>query len=490
MPLRDWYCRNRRNWFAGLAVSVVTGTAPALASPGCDGVNSNFIQGSVTGGGASLTSIVTNFAAGDVVTITVTRAAAGSGTFRIYDSKGANLFVDTVKGATVVVAYSIKGTTDTKLTTEIISAGPQISISAVCRPGVAVSQALRAMQVQLTPQIAMTSGAAITGAIDAAIADAFSSSVLAPISGGPGAIRFNLQPAADDRERVPAAFEALNYVDRPGQRPPVRRPERDWSVWVDGRGTRWINDDGANEVRSTQINVTAGLSRKLGPDALVGLVMGYEDFRYDVASLDGNLKGHGWTVGAYGALRITPQMRVDGTLAWSKVNYDAVAGQSSNAINGTASGIFSGDRLLASTGLTGVYPSSGFILEPSARVYVLWERQAAWTDSIGIEQAAREFYIGRASVGGKLSYPLPATAGVSLTPYVGAYSDYRLSKDNAAPVDIVNLGVKDGLSGRIVTGFTLMSRQGATLALGAELGGLGLTNQSLWSASARGVVPF
>jgi hypothetical protein len=42
----------------------------------------------------------------------------------------------------------------------------------------------------------------------------------------------------------------------------------------------------------------------------------------------------------------------------------------------------------------------------------------------------------------------------------------------------------------VVTGFTLMSRQGATLAIGAELGGLGLTNQSLWSANARGVVPF
>jgi hypothetical protein len=46
------------------------------------------------------------------------------------------------------------------------------------------------------------------------------------------------------------------------------------------------------------------------------------------------------------------------------------------------------------------------------------------------------------------------------------------------------------LSGRIVTGFTFRSQQGATLAVGAELGGLGQTNQSLWTASARGVVPF
>jgi hypothetical protein len=488
MPLSHRFGRFRRKSSANAAVfiSMLVFAAPAAASIPCNSINSGFSSSANAG---TATSTFSTFDAGETITFTVTRAVAGQGSFRLSDGAGKVLISDPNGGTSTTYRYVVIGNADRSLEFRITSTGTNISlVSFSCVPSIPASARLRAMQVQLTPQVAMTSGAAITGAIDTAIADAFSSSALAPVSGGPGAVRFNLQPAADERERIPAAFDALNYVDRPGPR--ARRPERDWSVWVDGRGTRWVNDDGANEVRSTQINVTAGLSRKLGPDALVGLVMGYEDFRYDVASLDGNLKGHGWTVGAYGALRFSPQMRVDGTLAWSKVNYEAIAGISNTAINGTANGVFSGDRLLASTGLTGIYPSSGFILEPSARIYVLWERQAAWTDSLGVEQAERELYIGRASVGGKLSYPLPATAGVSLTPYVGAYSDYRLSKDNAAPVDIANLGVQDGLSGRIVTGFTFTSLRGATLAVGAELGGLGLTNQSLWSASVRGVLPF
>jgi hypothetical protein len=83
-----------------------------------------------------------------------------------------------------------------------------------------------------------------------------------------------------------------------------------------------------------------------------------------------------------------------------------------------------------------------------------------------------------------------ATADLSITPYAGIYSDYRFSKDDVAPVDIANLGIKDGLSGRVVSGFTVTNKLGAALTLSGELGGLGWTGQRLWSASARGVMPF
>jgi hypothetical protein len=379
---------------AAVCLSALTFVEPAAASTACNAINAGF---SLSANAGTATATFSPFDAGETITFTLTRAVAGQGSFRLSDGNGKVLISDPNGGTSTTYRYAVIGNADKSLEFRIVSTGTNISlVSFSCAPSIPASARLRAMQVQLTPQVAMTSGAAITGAIDTAIADAFSSSVLAPISGVPGVTRFNLQPAVDERERIPAAFDALNnYVDRPGQRAAVRRPGRDWSIWAEGRGTRWSHDEGANEVRSTQINVTAGLSRKLGSDALVGLVMGYEDFRYDVPSLDGNLKGHGWTLGAYGALRFSPQMRVDGTLAWSKVNYDATAGLSSTAINGTANGVFSGDRLLASTGVTGIYPSSGFILEPSARIYVLWEQQAAWTDSLSVEQAAREFTIGR-----------------------------------------------------------------------------------------------
>ena len=143
--------------------------------------------------------------------------------------------------------------------------------------------------------------------------------------------------------------------------------------------------------------MTAGLGRKLTPDFLIGLVTGYEHFKYDVASLAGTLKGEGGTVGGYAAWRFTRELRWDAALAWSDIAYDATAG--------TATGSFTGHRWLVSTGLTGSYNVAAYILEPSSKVYVLWERESEWTDSLGTLQPERNFSAGRVATGGKLIYP-------------------------------------------------------------------------------------
>jgi hypothetical protein len=112
------------------------------------------------------------------------------------------------------------------------------------------------------------------------------------------------------------------------------------------------------------------------------VVVGYENFKYDVASLAGTLKGNGETIGGYVARRFG-NLRFDAALGWSNVDYNATAG--------TAAGSFTGSRWLGSTGLTGDYKLDAYTIEPSAKVYVLWERQTAWTDSLGTAQDGRDF---------------------------------------------------------------------------------------------------
>jgi len=54
-----------------------------------------------------------------------------------------------------------------------------------------------------------------------------------------------------------------------------------------------------------------------------------------------------------------------------------------------------------------------------------------------------------------------------------------------------NLGIKDGgCRGAWCPGFTVTNKLGATLSFNGELGGLGWTDQRLWSANVRGVMPF
>lgn len=71
-------------------------------------------------------------------------------------------------------------------------------------------------------------------------------------------------------------------------------------------------------------------------------------------------------------------------------------------------------------------------IEPSARLYALWEREDAYTDTLGTQQAARNFSTGRASGGVKVAYPLAMAPGVRIAPYAGVYSDYYFNHDDAA----------------------------------------------------------
>jgi hypothetical protein len=214
---------------------------------------------------------------------------------------------------------------------------------------------------------------------------------------------------------------------------------------------------------------------------LVGLVTGYENFNFAQSSIAGKMAGDGGTIGAYAAWRLAPHWRLDGMLGWSDIAYNATAG--------TATGSFTGLRWLSSGGFTGSYAWGRAILEPSARVYALWEHEGAWTDSLGTAQDARSFSVGRVSLGDKLIYPW-AAGGMRIAPYIGLYGDWRFSTDNALPVAVPYVGIKDGWSARATAGVTMKpGAGGATVSLGGEVFGLG-AGYDVWSVNARVNWPF
>jgi outer membrane autotransporter protein len=236
-----------------------------------------------------------------------------------------------------------------------------------------------------------------------------------------------------------------------------------------------------------QVNVLGGLTRRLTPNFLVGVLGGYETFDYRSDSLQGRLKGDGWTVGSYLGWRISQNVRFDAAAAYSGIGYDGTAG--------TATGSFGGHRFLLSSGLTGTYERYGFRIEPSGRVYALWEREDAYTDSLGTQQADRKFSTGRASAGVKVAYPLAWMANAEIAPYAGLYGDYYFNTDSAgAPVvgpavPVPAIFVLDGWSARAVGGVTARFTGGAQISVGAERGGIG-GDFALWTYRARASIPF
>ncbi len=332
------------------------------------------------------------------------------------------------------------------------------------------------MQVLATKIQAQTSGQAISGAIGSAIGQGF--------AGGPFQVGVNgtaLSIAALGTAPTDTRMSLGAGLNGPRQAAP---PRSTWMPWVDVRGTGWDTDAEDADINGTQLNTLAGLTWRPAPDFIVGALAGYETFEFSSDLLTGQLDGTGWTVGGYLGWRMAPGLLLDLGGTRSDIDYDASAG--------VAAGSFTGERWLVSGGLTGTYRSSGFILEPSARVFALWESEDAYVDNLGTAQDARDFSTGRASTGLKVGYPLAWSHSVTVVPYAGAYADYYFSSDDAAALTTPGLLPEefvDGAAARIASGLVVTTKDAGRLALDGELGGLG-NDFETWTVRGSIATPF
>ncbi|WP_155413334.1 autotransporter outer membrane beta-barrel domain-containing protein, partial [Rhodopseudomonas palustris] len=536
---------------AATAVSVTSATSMTATTPahavGVVDVTVTTPGGSSTGAGlfsyivaattTTLSSSRNPSEAGQAVSFTATVTASGA------VPTGTVTFTD---GGVTIGSVALSGGTAT-LTTSSLTVGSHTIVAAFAANASFAASAsppllqavntpqdslkLRAMQILASKTVAQTSGAAISGAIDTAISEGFNDGgeLITPSgtglrlnftddlsqgragttasaiesrwpgsglrSDGPATPAIGLGigipgPAGRGRSRFDDTFAAIDRSSA-AKAPAKRLTEpKDWLMWaeVKGAGIGQWNATGATSVLSgNQVNALIGLTRKPSPDFLIGLLGGYETFDYRSDTLNGRLRGDGWTIGSYAAWRSAAGLRVDIAGAYSGIDYNGSAG--------SAAGKFQGQRWLLSGGLTGTTEAFGFAIEPSAKVYALWERQNAYVDSLGTPQAQREFFTGRASAGLKVSYPWLYSATLTLSPYAGVNADYYFLGDNAETITLAgatplaSVPLLDGWSARVTGGLAARFGNGAAVALGGEMGGLGGTVQ-IWTLRGRASVPF
>ena len=367
------------------------------------------------------------------------------------------------------------------------------------------SQHLRQMQVLGSQTAAQISGQAMVGATGDAIDAGFSDSVQAVTPNGSGFTYhfaadapsdprgastsdgvkdFVAAPDRNTKQLMDEEFAALGYagITKAPPKPPI--VQRDWLGWIDVRGISLNNNTPGADLSGNQLNVTAGLTRKLTPDFLIGGFAGYEHLDFNSDALNSRFKGDGWTAGGYLGWRLTPSLRFDMTLARSGIAY--------NDVSGMAAATFPGDRWMASGGVTGTYQLQALVLQPSAKVYALWEHDGGYTDSLGTAQPTNNFSTGRASAGTKASYPFEWTSAIALAPYAGVYGDYYFTGNNATVAGVPTPAVLlQGWSARLTAGLDMKFRNGGVISVGGELGGLGSnSNTNIWTYKARGSVPF
>jgi Bacterial Ig-like domain (group 3) len=479
-------------------------------------------------------------------TATVTSGVGTPGGTVTFNDGGAGLGSGTLAGgiATLTVTTLTRGSHSITAVyagnANFITSTSAALIQAVDTP--ADSLKLRALQLLATKAAAQNSGQAISSAVDAAIADGFNDGGQF-VTPGAGGMHFNFTADPDEQHtagregtisdrwngtfrsdgsngaglagqssashpvnayagnqpsRIGDVFASVDRNAMPGKAPARISEPKEWMLWADV-GTSGISHWGSSgnaliptgstaaTLYGSQVNALMGLTRKFGASFLLGVLGGYETFDYRSDGLAGRLKGEGWTAGSYLGWKVTPNIRFDAAAAYSGISYDGLAG--------AATGNFDGNRWLISSGLTGGYHFGVFDVEPSARVYALWEHENAYTDSLGTMQSDHAFFSGRASGGTKLIYPMAWTSTITLAPYVGLYGDYYFNGDDAAAVSITGAAplastpFLAGWSARATGGLAATLSGGATMTIGAELGGIGGTTQ-IWTFRGRGSLPF
>jgi len=477
----------------GAALFCLVSGGQAVASTGCTAVNAGTWNVTAVKPSASPLSQSDTFAVGDRLRFTISTSDSLSAHYTFSEALSAGAtgpdgpvtqldFTVTKAGVGRLLLVSTQDSAPITVTSASCTA---VSATNTNTNTSTDSQKLGTVQAIGSRMVGQASGAAITGAIDGAIADGFGGDTgMSPANaGGTETSTFNLGAGSGQMSRL-GGFASPSYVGA-SDRSIASVARRDWKSWASVRGSGWDQDDrNANTggIRGYQINATFGVGRLLMPGVLVGIVGGYENFSNDVQSENNRLKGDGWTAGGYFGWAFAQSLRFDVAGTWTGLAYDAAAG--------TAAGSFNANRWLASTGLTGTYRSNALVVEPSARLYTLWERQDAWTDSSGAAQAGRSFSVGRASTGAKLIYSMRVGAGTTLSPFVGLFADYRFSNDDAPPVNQPLLGSSNGWSARAATGVALTFNGGTRLSIDGELGGIGSGDPSIWTASGRGSIPF
>lgn len=422
---------------AGNQTITATDTVTASITGTSNGISNAISVGQKASTTTTLTSSLNPSSFGQAVTFTATvtgNAPTGSVTFIDGGTQLGTAALSAGKATFATYALSVGSHSITARYGS--DANNMASTSAVLTQTVNVAAAsvkLREMQVSTMPIVAQISGQAITTAASQAVAAGFSGNPNVLTPNGTGFIYYfngdpqgpnstaasdpdgvkNFLAAPDGRnKRFDDDFSALGYAG-PTKAPPLAPAQqpRQWLAWVDFQGTDYDRPTSGDDLKGTQVNVIAGLTYRVTPDFLVGVLGGFEYFDYSSLALTARLKGDGGTAGGYLGWRLTPQVLFDGMVGWTVLGANDTAG--------VAAGNFTGNRLLTSGRLTGTYPWEWFVLEPSAQVYALWEHDNPFTDSLGTQQPANDFSTGRASGGMKVIYPWAWSPAMNLAPYVG-----------------------------------------------------------------------
>lgn len=475
----------------GLAASAV----PALAAQSamCADINATFANISITQNqtGPSRNYPRSQYALGDVITITVTAIASTGGGNGVNVGGAGNPGNDEADAITPNnIGLQAVGSVSTTVTDA--TDGPNISISSFVGsashptdPFIFSITCTSVAPPTPTPTPAPTPDAAVIDPIDPIISvvqQTHSALVARTVSvpslpqrvggtSGPGSFSTNPSESGLVLNYATSLVQLQNWgaagdaADVLANTDPLDQP---FNFWIDGTGAIHARTSSGVDYWGTFGLFSAGADYLVSREVLVGLAIHGDGMR-DVSSRS-EINSRGVMAGPYISAEVTEGVFLDIATYYGKSWADVKSGN--------FSGSYDTQRLVATGSLKGqIDLSDQLVLSPNATIFYLREVAAAYSLSDGAATQAGAGFDAtqyRVSLGSNLAYKIDLEGGQVLTPFVGAN------------LGLIFDGGSTNLFGNATTGFAYDTGSGASLGANLDANVDGTSFRSLGArATAR-----
>ncbi|MGP9822053.1 autotransporter outer membrane beta-barrel domain-containing protein [Salinarimonas sp. NSM] len=262
----------------------------------------------------------------------------------------------------------------------------------------------------------------------------------------------------------PAAFASLNASAQPL-----------WHAWISPRGTWAERSHPTFGYRGVQAGISAGVDRRVGARAVVGVLGLYEASDFETAG-SGFLEGRLGGAGVYAGASLTDVLVADLSAFWQ--------GGESDVGNAVARGRFDSERRALAANLTAYLQTGGFQVAPTLGVIWVSDRQGAYRDSLGTAYPALTIETTTLRAGAEVSRAFAVASGGTLTPFVAATATWDVARSESPAPATATDDLPDG-DLALRAGLRAAPTSALALSLEIDVSGLARPAYSVVTVSGR-----
>lgn len=254
-----------------------------------------------------------------------------------------------------------------------------------------------------------------------------------------------------------------------------------WNVWVSGSYTNIDDSQPISGFDSDQAIGLAGIDYKLTDNFILGaLVSGtWSDTSNTGSAFAGSASTDGWGAGVYGAAIIQNRFVFDAS--WL---YNAT---SNSTFDGSDTANYDSTGWIAAANLTLYHYINNWRISPSVGINYSYNRDDAYTDSIGLIFPQQRQRTGVFEFGGQVGYTHQTQNATTMEFWAGLYGEWTFLRDVSPSFGTVTrIPTRgDDVDARLSAGMDVWVNDQVSVTFSGEIGGLAITDYLSASGTAK-----